>query len=156
MVVTLLAVAGLEATLYRTGIGRRYRAVGSNPVASHRLGIDARRLTLLAFAMSGLLTGIGGMLLAGQVGIGSPSTGTDYTLMSITVVVLGGASVAGGRGSILATFLGAALVQATSSASSFIDANSFVHYTVIGMLTLLAAIFFSLARRHRIGLSRAG
>jgi ribose transport system ATP-binding protein len=142
-------VAGLETVLYRTGVGRRYRAVGSDPLASHRLGIAGRRLTILAFAMSGLLTGIGGMLLAGQVGIGSPSTGTDYTLMSITVVVLGGASVAGGRGSILSTFLGAALVQATSSASSFIDANSAVHYAVIGSLTLLAAIFFSLARRHR-------
>jgi ribose transport system ATP-binding protein len=150
MVLTLLAVAALETILYRTDIGRRYRAVGSNPLASHRLGIDSRRLTILAFALSGLLSGIGGMLLAGQVGIGSPSTGTDYTLMSITVVVLGGASVAGGRGSILATFLGAALVQATSSASSFIDANSSVHYAVIGGLTLLAAIFFSLARRHRV------
>ncbi len=150
MVLTLLVVGGLEAVLYRTGSGRRYRAVGSNPLASLRLGIDSRRLMVAAFALSGLLTGIGGMLLAGQVGIGSPSTGTDYTLMSITVVVLGGASVAGGRGSILSTFLGAALVQATSSASSFIDANSSVHYAVIGGLTLLAAIFFSLARRHRI------
>jgi ribose transport system ATP-binding protein len=150
MVLTLLVVAGLEVALYRTDIGRRYRAVGSNPLASHRLGINSRRLTILAFALSGLLTGIGGMLLAGQVGVGSPSTGTDYTLMSITVVVLGGASVAGGRGSILATLLGAALVQATSSASSFIDANSAVHYAVIGTLTLLAAIFFSLARRHRV------
>ena len=87
-------------------------------------------------------------MLAGQVGIGSPSTGTDYTLMSITVVVLGGASVAGGRGSFISTLLGAALVQATSSASSYINANSSVHYTVIGTLTLLAAIFFSLARRR--------
>jgi ribose transport system ATP-binding protein len=147
MWVTLVAVAGLEFALYRTGLGRRYRAVGSNPVASFRLGIDARRLTVAAFALSGLLCGIGGMFLAGQVGIGSPSTGTDYTLMSITVVVLGG--VGGGRGSILSTFLGAALVQATSSASSFIDANSSVHYVVIGTLTVLSAIFFSLARRHR-------
>ena len=58
-----------------------------------RLGIDSQRLTWLAFVISGFLTGIGGLMLAGQVGIGSPSTGTDYTLMSITVVVLGGASV---------------------------------------------------------------
>jgi ribose transport system ATP-binding protein len=88
-------------------------------------------------------------MLAGQVGIGSPTTGTDYTLMSITVVVLGGASVAGGRGSFVAvSLLGAALVQATSSASSYIDANSSVHYAVIGTLTVLAAIFFSLARRR--------
>ena len=50
-------------------------------------------------------------MLAGQVGIGSPTTGSDYTLMSITVVVLGGASVTGGRGSFVATLLGAALVR---------------------------------------------
>jgi ribose transport system ATP-binding protein len=148
VVLTLMMVAGAEWLLFRTGFGRSFRAVGSSPLASHRLGIDSQRLTWLAFVISGFLTGIGGLMLAGQVGIGSPSTGTDYTLMSITVVVLGGASVGGGRGSFVSTLLGAALVQATSSASSYINANSSVHYTVIGTLTVLAAIFFSLARRR--------
>ncbi len=148
VLLTLAMVGGAEWLAYRTGFGRSFRAVGSSPLASHRLGIDSRRLTMIAFVISGLLTGIGGVLLAGQVGIGSPSTGTDYTLMSITVVVLGGASVGGGRGSFISTLLGAALVQATSSASSYINANSSVHYIVIGALTLLAAIFFSVAR-HR-------
>ncbi|MGP0089602.1 MAG: ATP-binding cassette domain-containing protein [Xanthobacteraceae bacterium] len=155
IVLTLAMVAGAELLLYRTDIGRRFRAVGSNPLASHRLGINSRHLTILAFAVSGFLTGIGGLMLAGQVGIGSPSTGTDYTLMSITVVVLGGASISGGRGSFLCTLMGAALVQAVSSASSFINANSSVHYGVIGSLTLLAAAFFSIARRHRIVPARA-
>ena len=150
VVLTLAMVGVAEWLLYRTAFGRSFRAVGSSPLASQRLGIDSERLTWLAFVISGLLTGIGGLMLAGQVGIGSPSTGTDYTLMSITVVVLGGASVAGGRGSFLSILLGAALVQATSSASSYIDANSSVHYTVIGTLTLLAAIFFSIARRRAV------
>lgn len=148
LVVTLAMVGAAEWILYRTAFGRTFRAVGSSPLASHRLGIDSRRMTWLAFVISGFLTGVGGLMLAGQVGIGSPSTGTDYTLMTITVVVLGGASVAGGRGSFFSIMLGAALVQATSSASSYIDANSSVHYTVIGTLTVLAAIFFSLARRR--------
>ena len=150
VVLTLAMVGGAEWLLFRTGFGRSFRAVGSSPLASLRLGIDSERLTWLAFVISGLLAGIGGLMLAGQVGIGSPSTGTDYTLMSITVVVLGGASVAGGRGSFFSTLFGAALVQATSSASSFVDANSSVHYIVIGALTLLAAIFFSLARRSPV------
>jgi ribose transport system ATP-binding protein len=149
--VLALAIVGVaEWLLYRTGFGRSFRAVGSSPLASHRLGIDSQRLTWLAFVISGFLTGIGGLMLAGQVGIGSPSTGTDYTLMTITVVVLGGASVAGGRGSFVSILLGAALVQATSSASSYINANSSVHYSVIGALTLLAAIFFSIARRRNV------
>jgi ribose transport system ATP-binding protein len=148
LVLALAMVGCAEWLLFRTGFGRSFRAVGSSPLASFRLGIDSQRLIWLAFVISGLLTGIGGLMLAGQVGIGSPTTGSDYTLMSITVVVLGGASVTGGRGSFISTLLGAALVQATSSASSYIDANSSVHYTVIGTLTLLAAIFFSLARRR--------
>jgi ribose transport system ATP-binding protein len=151
VLLTLVMVACAEWLLFRTGFGRSFRAVGSSPLASHRLGIDSQRLIWLAFVISGFLTGIGGLMLAGQVGIGSPTTGSDYTLMSITVVVLGGASVTGGRGSFISTLLGAALVQATSSASSYIDANSSVHYTVIGSLTLLAAIFFSLARRRAAG-----
>ena len=148
LALALVMVVVAEWVLLRTAFGRSFRAVGSSALASHRLGIDSRRLTWFAFVISGFLTGIGGLMLAGQVGIGSPSTGTDYTLMSITVVVLGGASVAGGRGSFISTFFGAVLVQATSSASSFIDANSSVHYVVIGTLTLLAAIFFSVARRR--------
>jgi len=148
LALALVMVGSAEWLLYRTGFGRTFRAVGSSPLASHRLGIDSQRLTWIAFVISGFLTGIGGLMLAGQVGIGSPSTGTDYTLMTITVVVLGGASVAGGRGSFVSILLGAALVQATSSASSYINANSSVHYTVIGALTLLAAIFFSIARRR--------
>ena len=151
LALALVMVGVAEWLLYRTAFGRTFRAVGSSPLASHRLGIDSQRLTWLAFVISGFLTGIGGLMLAGQVGIGSPSTGTDYTLMTITVVVLGGASVAGGRGSFVSILLGAALVQATSSASSYINANSSVHYTVIGGLTLLAAIFFSIARRRTAG-----
>jgi ribose transport system ATP-binding protein len=150
-----LAIAVLvvvfEFGLFRTALGRRLRAVGSNPLAATRVGINANRHILLAFTLSGLLTGIGGLILAGQVGIGSPATGIDYTLMSITAVVLGGTRIAGGRGSVLSVLMGAALVQALSSASSFINQDSAIHLTVLGAVTLVAATFFSVARRERIG-----
>ena len=152
MLLTLVVVAIFEYILYRSSLGRRLRAVGSSPLASQRLGISIRRHVLLAFVISGALTGIGGLMLAGQVGIGSALTGVDYTIMSITAVVLGGASVLGGRGSVICTLMGGALVQATSSASSFTNSDSSVHYAVLGIVTLLAAIFFSVARRHRVPL----
>jgi ribose transport system ATP-binding protein len=155
MLLTLVVVVLFEYVLYRSSIGRRLRAVGSSTLASQRLGISIRRHVLLAFVISGALTGIGGLMLAGQVGIGSALTGVDYTIMSITAVVLGGASVLGGRGSAVCTLMGGALVQATSSASSFINSDSSVHYAVLGIVTLLAAIFFSVARRHRVGTRRA-
>ena len=131
IVLTLLMVCGAGSDAvshrHRAALSRGWLESGGKPSARHQQPAPHHPL---AFALSGLLTGVGGMLLAGQVGIGSPSTGTDYTLMSITVVVLGGASVAGGRGSFSPD--GVPRCSATSSASSFIDANSSVHYAVIG------------------------
>jgi ribose transport system ATP-binding protein len=140
-----------EIILFHTGLGRRLRAVGSNPLGATRVGVRVNRHIVLAFVLSGLLTGIAGLILAGQVGIGSPATGIDYTLMSITAVVLGGTRIAGGRGSVLAVLMGAALVQSLSSASSFINQDSAIHLIVLGGVTLVAATFFSVARRERTG-----
>ncbi len=148
VIAVLVVVIALEWTLYRRPLGRRLRAVGSNPLAADRLGISRDRHLLLAFSLSGLLTGLGGLILAGKVGMGSPAVGIDYTLMSITAVVIGGASIAGGRGSAVCTLMGAALVQSLSSASSFVNQDSSVHYAVLGMVTLAAAVFFSIARRR--------
>jgi ribose transport system ATP-binding protein len=149
IILVLAVVIGFEWIVYRRPLGRRLRAVGSNPGAADKLGINRNQHLLLAFAISGLLTGIAGLLLAGKVGMGSPAVGVNYTLMSITAVVLGGASIAGGRGSVICTLMGAALVQSLSSASSFINQDSAVHFTVLGLMTLAAAIFFSVARRRR-------
>ena len=147
--VIVIIVAWFEFGLFRSAFGRRLRAVGSNPLAATRVGVGANRHILLAFVLSGLFAGIGGLILAGQVGIGSPATGIDFTLMSITAVVLGGTKISGGRGSVLGTLMGAALVQSLSSASSFINQDSAVRLIMLGALTLLAATLFSLARRER-------
>ena len=147
----LVIIAVFEFVLFRTGLGRRLRAVGSNPVGAARVGIRVNRQILMTFVLSGLLTGIAGLILAGQVGIGSPATGIDYTLMSITAVVLGGARIAGGRGSVLSVLMGAALVQSLSSASSFINQDSAIHLIVLGAVTMVAATLFSVARRERTG-----
>jgi ribose transport system ATP-binding protein len=147
----LFVTAMFEYVLFHTGLGRRMRAVGSNALGATRVGIRANRQVVLAFVLSGFLTGVAGLILAGQVGIGSPATGIDYTLMSITSVVLGGTRIAGGRGSALSVLMGAALVQSLSSASSFINKDSAVHLIVLGAVTMVAATIFSVARRERIG-----
>ncbi len=143
----LVTVLAFEFILFRTRLGRRLRAVGSNPLGATRVGVRVNWHIVLAFVLSGVLTGIAGLILAGQVGIGSPATGIDYTLMSITAVVLGGTRIAGGRGSVLSVLMGAALVQSLSSASSFINQDSAIHLIVLGAVTLVAATFFSVARR---------
>ena len=128
-------------------LGRQLRAVGSNPLASLRLGVDVGGVVRIAFALAGAFSGIAGLMLAGQIGIGSGTTGVDFSLMSITAVVLAGVSVAGGRGSAVSVLFGAALVQATTSASSFLNTDSSWQYTVVGAITLIGACLFSIARR---------
>jgi ribose/xylose/arabinose/galactoside ABC-type transport system permease subunit len=66
----VVIVAAFEYILFHTGLGRRLRAVGSNPLGATRVGIRVNRQILLAFTLSGLLSGIAGLVLAGQVGIG--------------------------------------------------------------------------------------
>jgi ribose transport system ATP-binding protein len=101
---------------------------------------------MTAFGLSGLLTGIGALMLAAQVGIGSPTTGVDFTLMSITAVVLGGASISGGRGSFLGTLVGCLLLQLMLSVATFLQAGPAWQYTLIGGTTLAAAALFCLLR----------
>jgi len=77
---------------------------------------------------------IGGFLLVGQIGIGDPSVGSHYTLQSISAVVLGGASIFGGRGSFLGAFAGVVLIQEITSATGFLGLGSAWQYWLPGLL----------------------
>ena len=148
MIIALVAVVAFEWMLFRRPIGRALRAVGSNFEASYRLGVNRRLVTLLAFTLAGGLTTLGGLVFATQIGIGSATSGSgDYTLTSITAVVLGGASVMGGRGSFFSTLMGAAMIQVTLSATAFFNGGAAWQYWLISSATLLAAVIFSLVRK---------
>ena len=85
-------------------------------------------------------------MLMAQVGIGDASAGETYTLASITAVVLGGASIFGGRGSFIGVLFGAALIQVIINATTFLELSQAWQYWLLGGLTLLAAGFYSKAR----------
>jgi ribose transport system ATP-binding protein len=115
LVVAALAGA-LEFVLFRTRFGISLRAVGSDRDSAHKLGVKRTRIVPLTFAADGALAGAAGLLLAATVGVGSGTAGVNFTLMSITAVVLGGAVITGGCGAFVSTLFGALLVQATMSA----------------------------------------
>ncbi|MBT9384320.1 ATP-binding cassette domain-containing protein [Pseudooceanicola sp. CBS1P-1] len=144
----LLACLGFEWMTFRSRTGRALRAIGSDGASAFRLGLRRTVTVPAVFALAGLLTGIGGLILAGEVGFGSPTTGINYSLMSITAVVLGGAIISGGRGSFLATLFGAILVQVNASATSFLQLGTEWQYLLVGLSTLLGAGFYALARRR--------
>jgi ribose transport system ATP-binding protein len=137
---------GLEWVLLRRPSGREARAVGSDLSSALKLGVNQMRVGLVAFTVGGLLTGLAGLILAAEVGDGIAGLGIDYTLMSVTAVVLGGASITGGRGSFISTLFGAILIHAVITATPFLQLGSEWNYWITGATTLFAAGLFGLAR----------
>jgi ribose transport system ATP-binding protein len=83
-----------------------------------------------------------------QIGVDDPTQGVSYTLSSITAVVLGGASLLGGRGSFVGTLLGAALIQQVLNATTFLNLSQTWQYFFQGFLILVAASLYTQARKR--------
>jgi ribose/xylose/arabinose/galactoside ABC-type transport system permease subunit len=137
----------LEYALRYTRWGMALRAAGSREQAAHRLGVRVDRTVVLAYVACSALTFLGAVMLMAQIGIGDPNQGVTYTLSSITAVVLGGASLFGGRGSFIGALLGAALIQEITNATTFLQLNQAWQFWFLGILTLVAAGIYTQAGR---------
>jgi ribose transport system permease protein len=109
LIILVLTVGVVWLPLRRSRPGLAMYAVGSNQVAAFRSGIGVGRIRVLAYALGGLFAAWGGLALTMTTGIGSPKAGVIYTLSGIAAIVLGGVSLAGGRGGVLAP-IGASLI----------------------------------------------
>lgn len=113
VVVVIVVVAGLF--LHQARFGRYTFAIGSNEFAARAAGIDVRRHIVKVYALSGLLAGLAGMFLYLRLGSGSPTSGSGAELDAIAAVVIGGASLAGGKGRLTGTVLGALILTTVTS-----------------------------------------
>ena len=154
VVVTVVA----EVALRRSRAGIELRAVGSDETRAHRLGAKVNLTHILAYLICSLFAVAAGLMLAGQIGIGDgdPTVSVSYTLESITAVVLGGASIFGGRGSFVGALLGAVLLTEVVSAVPFLNIPiSWIDW-LPGILILVGAGIFSRARGGRTALLGTG
>ena len=142
LVLTVLA----EFVLRRSRFGIGVRAVGSDEATAHRLGARATPLIIGAYVLCALFSAAGGLVLAAQVGVGDSTVGNNYTLTAISAVVLGGASIFGGRGSFVSTLAGVALLQVISSGIGFLGLGPSWQFGLPGLLILLAAAAYSSVR----------
>jgi ribose transport system ATP-binding protein len=140
------AAVASEVVLRRTAFGLALRAIGSDEPAAHRLGVRVGPTVMAAYLLSAVFAMLAGVLLAGQVGLGDPSVGSAYTLSSITAVVLGGASIYGGRGSYVGALLGALLTTEVLNAMTFLHLGQEWQYWLPGGLVLVAAAAFARLR----------
>jgi len=153
--VVVLAVLG-DVWLYRTRTGLAMRAVGLDETSSRRLGMATGRVVVLAFVLCSLMAALAGFYLAAQVQIGSPLIG-NYALESIAAAVLGGASLAGGRGSFVGALLAALFLSLVDNVLPLFHQPTEYSQMTIGILILFALILYQspeLLARFRT--SRAG
>jgi ribose transport system permease protein len=127
--------------------GRSMYAIGSNPVAARLNGIRSGRVIFIGFLLSGLCVAIGGLILTSQLGAASPQAGMGLELSVVTAVILGGASLAGGRGTIAGTMLGLLIIGVLNNGLVLLNVSSFWQEVARGTLLILAVSFDQLRIR---------
>ncbi|BCJ63650.1 ABC transporter permease [Polymorphospora rubra] len=141
VVIFLVLVILGQLLLTRTVFGLRVTAVGDNDTAARTGGIPVGRTRILSFMLIGTLAGVAGIVFATQVGVAEAQAGMGYELDVIAAAVIGGASLSGGRGSIIGAFLGACLLGVLRNAFILLALSPFLQQLSIGLVIVLAALF---------------
>ncbi|GLW08886.1 ribose ABC transporter permease [Microtetraspora sp. NBRC 13810] len=135
LIMLVVFVAG-GVFLSRTPAGRSIIAIGGNAETVRLAGINVRRHVILAYAISGACAGLAGVILASRVGIAQPSVGVAFELDAIAACVIGGASLAGGRGSVRATFGGVLVLVLINNLLNLYGVQSFWQQVLKGLIII--------------------
>ena len=124
----------------RTVFGRRVYAVGSNKEAARAAGIPVRSTLFTVYVIAGVLSGFAGFLLASRVGVGTPTAGTGYELNAIAAVVIGGASLVGGKGRVFGALVGTLIFAVISNLLVLLNVSTYLQDAFRGALILVAVL----------------
>ena len=141
----------LSFIVHRTRFGRYVFAMGGNPEAAALVGIPVRRVTLMVFALLGVLITIAAMVSIARLNAGTNSLGTGMELYVIAAAVIGGTALAGGVGTIYGAVLGALIMQSLQSGMAMVGVDTPFQNIVVG-LVLIIAVWVDILYRKRLGL----
>lgn len=149
LLIVLAAVTG-HLVLTRTRLGRYAYVMGSNPEAARLSGVPVRRHTTAVYVVSGALAGLGGVIAASRIDSGQPNFGNGLELDVIAAVVIGGASLFGGRGTVWGSLIGAFLVAVIRNGAVQLNIGTFYQDVLIGVITWLA-VWWDRYQRRKFG-----
>jgi inositol transport system permease protein len=149
--VILFAVTALvgHVVLRHTRYGRQVYAVGGNAEAARLAGVDVKAVIISVYVIVGFLAGLSGFLLSARLGSAEAVAGVNYELRVIASVVIGGASLSGGQGSIRGTLIGTLLIGVLSNGLVIMHVSSYFQQVVIGLIIVAAVAFDSYTKSHR-------
>jgi ribose transport system permease protein len=148
-VLILFAVAlGASWLLGQTLFGRYAFALGSNEEAARLSGLQVKRWKVAVYAVGGAICGIAGLLIASRLNSAQPALGQGYELDAIAAVVIGGTSLAGGRGSVLGTLIGAFIMSVLANGLRILNVTQEWQTAVTGVIIVLA-VYMDILRRGK-------
>ncbi|WP_435891621.1 ABC transporter permease, partial [Nonomuraea angiospora] len=133
--------------LNRTYSGRAMYAIGGNEEAARLSGIAVSRQKLVTYALSGAFAAVAGVVLASRLASAQPQAASGYELDAIAAVVIGGASLSGGKGRALGTLVGALILAVLRNGLNLLSVSAFWQQVVIGVVIALAVLLDTLRRR---------
>ena len=149
-VIYLLVISIVFAfVLRRTVVGKRVYALGSNEEAARLSGVNVARTKLFVYGLSGFLCAVSGTILSSRLISAQPTEGMGYELEAIAAVVIGGASLSGGRGTIVGTVIGAFIISISRNGLNMLNVSASWQLITIGIV-ILSTVYIDQRRRRRI------
>jgi ribose transport system permease protein len=124
--------------LRKVPFGRYIYAVGDDPFGAQLMGLPRKQVLFFVYAFCGLMASVAAIFLVARLGVGQPYTGQNYTLTSITPVVVGGTLLSGGRGGVIGTLMGVYMVSLLNNLLNFLDVSSHYQLIVQGLIVIIA------------------
>jgi ribose transport system permease protein len=140
VIVTAIVVLALHYLLSDTKFGQYTYAIGGNREAAERAGIDVERHTLLLYVLAALCASIGGIVYTARFSAGAAQAGEPLLLDSIAAVVIGGASLFGGSGTVIGTVIGALIVAVIQYGLVFINVVPFWQFIAVGVVIVVSVV----------------
>ncbi len=151
VVIVLVVIALAAAALKYTRFGRHTYAIGSNREAAFHAGVQVNRTQLWIYTLGGLLTGLAAMIAASRTVSAQPTAGAGAELDVIAAVVIGGASLSGGRGTITGTIVGTLLISFLRNGCTLVGISTNAQLIVIGVVIIVAVAMDQFTREKAQG-----
>jgi ribose transport system permease protein len=147
LLMVIVVALAIHFILVNTKIGRYCYAIGSNVEAARYAGVRVSRYQILFYMILGALTGLAGAIESARLVTGQPTSGEGYELRVIAAVVIGGASLSGGTGSILGSMIGALIMAVLRNGSNQMGWPTYVQEIIIGVVIIIAVGLDKLRQR---------
>jgi len=149
VLVLLVAAVVAYVLLNKTVFGRYDISMGSNMEATALSGINVKRWLIAVYAVAGIFTALGGVMISARLGSAQPATGAGYELQAIAAVVIGGTSLSGGKGSIVGTIIGALIISVINNGLQIMSIPQEWQNVILGIV-ILVTVFIDQLRTKRI------